>query len=127
MKLREGFVSNSSSCSYVIKTYGLQGKQMTIEELKEKLPMSKFAYDNLTVNERESIYIVLWKLLTSEEKFDNVEYYDNAGGKTVMGLMVGQDVELDPSLIDEHTSSVLYSYRRCLFNTNNITVQGDEK
>lgn len=125
MKLREGFVSNSSSCSYVIKTYGLQGKQMTIEELKEKLPMSKFAYDNLTVNERESIYIVLWKLLTSEERFDNVEYYDNVGGKTVMGLMVGQDVELDPSLIDEHTSSVLYSYRRCLFNTGNITVQGD--
>ena len=126
MKIRNGFVSNSSSCSFIIRMDGLEGKQLTVEDVKRLFPPSDKARGVLTVNELEDVYIVLWKLITASE--DDSDYYGFEEQscpylKWKKGRQVhcGQDSDSEMySLMENRTSQNLYCYNSSLFNTGNI-------
>lgn len=124
MRVRYGFVSNSSSCSFIIRTEGLRYKQMTVEEVKRYFPPSDFAKEKLSVVELEEIYITLWKLL--EWSWEPQYYYgltevkNYNKWKEAVVFNVGQDSRYDPEIISDSVSRNLYTYGISLFRTGNI-------
>ena len=126
MKTRNGFISNSSSCSFIIRMDGLEGKQLTIEDTKRFFPPSDRAREVLTINELEDIYITLWRLVTASK--DDSDYYGfedqsypDFKWKKGRGVRCGQDSDSDRySLMGDRTSQNLFYYNSSLFNTGNI-------
>ena len=126
MKTRNGFVSNSSSCSFIIRMDGLEGKQFTVEDVKKFFPPSEGAREVLTINELEDVYITLWRLITASE--DDSDYYGFEDQKCPefrwkkgRRVRCGQDSDSDMhSLMEDRTSQNLYCYNSSLFNTGNI-------
>lgn len=82
MKVRNGFVSNSSSCSFVLK-YPLEDfnkGEFTVEEFKHLYPMREDA--EASKLKREEVYIFLWSMLEKvyqmkHEEDDFSYYFDN--------------------------------------------------
>ena len=82
MKVRNGFVSNSSSCSFVLK-YPLEDfnkGEFTVEEFKHLYPMREDV--EVSKLKREEVYIFLWGMLEKVYRMKNEEddfsyYFDN--------------------------------------------------
>ena len=129
MKIREGFVSNSSSSSFIVRMDGLEGKQMTVEDVKKLFPSSDKALELVSLNELEAIYIALWELLTAHEYDD--DYYGFIDGefpeykwKKGRRARCGQDSDADMyHLLDGNVSRNLFTYNSSLFDTGNIKFQ----
>lgn len=77
MKIRNGFVSNSSSSSFVIYKIDLSAKQ--IEQIQNHGKSGlEFAYDEWSIDERE-LFI---KASTDMDNFDFREYLEMIGVNT---------------------------------------------
>lgn len=126
MKIRNGFVSNSSSSSFIIRMDGLEGKQMTVEDVKKFFPSSDKALELVSLNELEAIYIALWELLTARECDDDYygfidEEFPEYKWKKGRRARCGQDSDADMyHLLDGHVSRNLFTYGYSLFDTGNI-------
>lgn len=126
MGIREGFVSNSSSCSFLLRLDGFKGAGLRIDDLKTKyIPLSDEAEDMLTMNQKEGIYIALWKLLTSENPSDFKGVRDVTEGlpkgwKEAVEFSAGQDAIIDQRVMDDYTS--YHMGRMCynLFRQDNV-------
>ena len=131
MKIRSGFISNSSSCSFILRLDGLRGKQMTVEEMKGYFPPSKFAKEKLSIVELEEIYIALWKISewpgSLEELYGFTEIKSYKKWKEAVVFNVGQDSLFDSEIISESASRNLYTYGTKLFNTGNIQLYKEEE
>ena len=131
MKSRNGFVSNSSSCSFVVKMDGLEGKSLTVEDVKKLFPPSDNAKEVLSPNELEAVYVALWTLITANE-VDNQYYgfYDmecpEFKWKKGRVSRCGQDSDADPyRLLNGNVSRDLFTYNSSLFDTKNIRFSGE--
>lgn len=126
MKIRNGFVSNSSSSSFIVRMDGLEGKQMTVEDVKKFFPPSDKALELVSLNELEAIYIALWELLTARECDDDYygfidEEFPEYKWKKGRRARCGQDSDADMyHLLDGHVSRNLFTYGHSLFDTGNI-------
>lgn len=137
MRVRNGFVSNSSSCSYIIRLDGLEGRQLTVEDVKRYFPMNREAMERLTVNEAEEVYIALWKIITlrDNERHDDIfdipdefSVHDRrvSRWKKARAFNVGNDSFVDDTVVSDSASATLYYERPFLFNTGNIIVAGED-
>ena len=126
MKVRGGFISNSSSASFIIRMDGLEGKQMTVEDVKRFFPPSDKAKKVLSMNDLEDIYIAVWTLLTAHE--DDGDFYGFESSsypeyrwKKGRRVRCGQDSDAEYyHLLNNKVSQNLYSYNESLFDTGNI-------
>ena len=126
MKVRSGFVSNSSSASFIIRMDGLEGKQMTVEDVKRFFPPSDKAKEVLSINDLEDIYIALWILLTAYEDDEDFYGFESSSypeykWKKGRRVSCGQDSDSEIyHLLNNRVSQNLYSYNESLFDTGNI-------
>ena len=126
MKVRSGFVSNSSSASFIIRMDGLEGKQMTVEGVKNFFPPSDTAKRVLSMNELEEVYIALWTLLTAHEDDEDFYGFESKGypeykWKKGRRVRCGQDSDAEfYHLLNDRASRNLYYYNESLFDTGNI-------
>lgn len=126
MKVRGGFISNSSSASFVIRMDGLEGKQMTVEDVKRFFPPSDKAKEVLSINDLEDIYIALWILLTAHEDDEDFYGFESSSypeykWKKGRRVRCGQDSDSEIyHLLNGRVSQNLYSYNESLFDTGSI-------
>lgn len=126
MKVRVGFISNSSSASFIIRMDGLEGKQMTVEDVKRFFPPSDKAKEVLSMNDLEEVYIALWTLLTAHEDDEDFYGFESSSyseykWKKGRRVMCGQDSDSEIyHLLNGRVSQNLYSYNESLFDTGNI-------
>ena len=137
MRIRNGFVSNSSSCSYIIRLDGLEGRQLTVEDVKRYFPMNREAMERLSVNGAEEVYIALWKIITLRDNEihegilnipDETTVNDPriSKWKKARAFSVGNDAFVDDTVISGFASATLYYERPFLFNTGNIIVADED-
>ena len=129
MKFREGFVSNSSSASFLIRMDGLKGKQITIEDLKVYFPPSKLAMNHLSLNALEDIYISLWRVITAkkEGQYEALsEVYPPKGWKSARMVTVGNDPFYEKGPFSWEASSRMFVYGESLFDSKNIIQLGED-
>lgn len=125
--IRTGFVSNSSSSSFLIRSDGFDKKFFSVEDLKEKFPLNEEIKQEISEAEQESIYIGLWLILNTES--DAVQ--DVTEGlpdkwKQAKIVEVGQDYYYD---YNDHPfsfqiSQLMFHYGKRLFSTSNVKVYG---
>ena len=126
MKVRGGFISNSSSASFIIRMDGLEGKQMTVEDVKRFFPPSDKAKEVLSINDLEDIYIALWILLTAHEDDEDFYGFESSSypkykWKKGRKVRCGQDSDAEYyRLLNNRVSQNLYCYNESLFDTGNI-------
>lgn len=113
MKIRNGFVSNSSSCSFVLR-YPLEDfnkEEFTVEELKRLYPMRE---DTMVSKlKREEVYVFLWSMLEKVYRMKNEEedfsyYFDNPSdyvGYEEEGDKVKVEITISPG---DHPSFISY-------------------
>ena len=125
--IRTGFVSNSSSSSFLIRSDGFDKKFFSVEELKEKFPLNEEIKQEISEAEQESIYIGLWLILNTES--DAVQdVTDDLPDKWKHAKMVevGQDYYYDYNNqpFSFQISQLMFRYGKKLFSTPNVKVYG---
>lgn len=123
--IRTGFVSNSSSSSFLIRSDGFDKKFFSVEDLKEKFPLNEEIKQEISEAEQESIYIGLWLILNTES--DAVQdVTDDLPDKWNQAKMVevGQDYYYDYNnpLFPFHISQLMFRYGKKLFSTPNVKI-----
>ena len=131
MKSRGGFVSNSSSCSFIVRMDGLEGKSLTVEDVKKLFPPSDKAKEVLSPNDLEAVYVALWTLITANEVDDQYYgFYDvecpEFKWKKGRVSRCGQDSDAELyHLLNGNVSRDLFNYNSSLFDTKNIKFSGE--
>lgn len=125
--IRIGFVSNSSSSSFLIRSDGFDKKFFSVEDLKEKFPLNEEIKQEISEAEQESIYIGLWLILNTES--DAVQdVTDDLPDKWKQAKMVevGQDYYYDYNSppFPFQISQLMFRYGKKLFSTPNVKVYG---
>lgn len=123
--IRTGFVSNSSSSSFLIRSDGFDKKFFSVEDLKEKFPLNEEIKQEISEAEQESIYIGLWLILNTES--DAVQdVTDDLPDKWKQAKMVevGQDYYYDYNNqpFSFQISQLMFRYGKKLFSTPNVKV-----
>ena len=125
--IRTGFVSNSSSSSFLIRSDGFDKKFFSVEDLKEKFPLNEEIKQEISEAEQESIYIGLWLILNAES--DAVQdVTDDLPDKWKQAKMVevGQDYYYDYNNppFPFQISQLMFRYGKKLFSTPNVKIYG---
>lgn len=125
--IRTGFISNSSSSSFLIRSDGFDKKFFSVEDLKEKFPLNEEIKQEISEAEQESIYIGLWLILNTES--DAVQdVTDDLPDKWKQAKMVevGQDYYYDYNNqpFSFQISQLMFRYGKKLFATTNVKVYG---
>ena len=123
--IRTGFVSNSSSSSFLIRSDGFDKKFFSVEDLKEKFPLNEEIKQEISEAEQEAIYIGLWLILNTES--DAVQdVTDDLPDKWKQAKMVevGQDYYYDYNNqpFSFQISQLMFRYGKKLFSTPNVKV-----
>ena len=123
--IRTGFVSNSSSSSFLIRSDGFDKKFFSVEDLKEKFPLNEEIKQEISEAEQESIYIGLWLVLNTES--DAVQdVTDDLPDKWKQAKMVevGQDYyhDYNNQPFSFQISQLMFRYGKKLFSTLNVKV-----
>lgn len=104
----------------------MEGKQMTVEDVKNFFPPSDTAKRVLSMNELEEVYIALWTLLTAHEDDEDFygfesKSYPEYKWKRGRKVRCGQDSDAEYyRLLNNRVSQNLYLYNESLFDTGNI-------
>ena len=131
--IRTGFISNSSSSSFLIRADGFDKKFFSVEDLKEKFPLTDDAKEKISEKDQESIYIGLWIILNTES--DDTDVFSSftevtedlpEKWKSAKMVEVGQDYyyENTNQPFPFHVSQLMFTYGDRLFATSNIKITG---